>query len=274
MPIAERFNEVRNVVRLRLALGERAEYQGLMARLGTSSPQSPGFVPFPSTQWTTLLDPIRKGEPGATVAIEQLCRCYWNPIYSYIRLRGYDHHSAEELTQEFLTSMLRRDSFGHTERTLGRFRTFLSVSLKNFLASEYRRATAQKRGGKVVLLSVEEAGTQELVDHRTAAKEFDKKFADSLLQGVFQQMEADYRSSGRLDLYNEIKDCLSGSMDPENRADIARRHGMKPSTMDVAIHRLRKRFRILLRNAVAATVEKVAEIDEELEYLMQALRGS
>ena len=240
-----------------------------MPGLGSPRPEGACYASFPSTQWTTILDPIRNREAGAEAALEILCQSYWRPIYSYIRVRGYDHHDAEELTQEFISAMLRRGSFSKSERSQGKFRTFLAVSLKNFLLNQHRKASSQKRGGGVEQLPLDEMLDRGPADHRTAALEFDKRCASTLLEGVFSELEQEYGSSARAGLFRDIKDCLSGSLPSEVRGAMALKHGMKANAMDVAIHRLRKRFAAILRERVAATMARPEDVNEELSYLMQ-----
>ena len=197
---------------------------------------------FPATQWTALLTPIRGHGPEAEAALEQLCRVYWRPLYEYARRRGVDHHAAEEVTQEFIVTLLRRDDLAKVHREHGRFRSFLMKSLRNFLISRHERATAQKRGGGVEVFPFDEELNAALAEPDLAALEFDRGWAWQLLETALHQLDHEFDAANRREWYVDLNGFLSDEQPTISRADLAAKHGTGVNAIDVAIHRLRKRY--------------------------------
>ena len=222
---------------------------------------------FPTTQWTAVLDPIREHRPDSEIALENLCRAYWGPLYGFARRRGLDHHSAEEVTQEFIVTLLRRDDLAKVRREHGRFRSFLMVSLRHFLISRHERATAQKRGGGEDLLPLNDEVKADMAEPDSTALEFDRCWAWQLLESALSQLEQEFQRAHRREWYADLKGFLSDDQPSVPRNALAAKHGIGVNAIDVAIHRLRRRYGELLRQLVAQTVATTAEINEELRYL-------
>lgn len=222
---------------------------------------------FPVTQWTALLTPIREDGPEAEAALEKLCRVYWRPLYEYARRRGVDHHAAEEVTQEFIVTLLRRDDLAKVRREHGRFRSFLMKSLRNFLINRHERATAQKRGGGGELLPFDEEVNAGLAEPDLAANEFDRGWARQLLETALRRLEQEFDAANRHEWYADLNGFLSDEQPSVSRAVLAAKHGTGVNAIDVAIHRLRKRYVEVLRELVGQTVTTPAEVNEELRYL-------
>ena len=232
-------------------------------------PQEPSNLgsAFPPTQWTELLIPIRERGPEAEAALEKLCRAYWGPLYEYARRRGIDHHDAEEVTQEFIVTLLRRDDLAKVRREHGRFRVFLMISLRHFLINRHERATAQKRGGHGELLPFDEEANTGPAEPDPAAREFDRRWAWQLIETALRQLEQEFDAASRREWYSDLKGFLTDDQPSIPRVALAAKHGTGVNAIDVAIHRLRKRYGVVLRQLVAQTVTTPAEVNDELRYL-------
>jgi RNA polymerase sigma-70 factor (ECF subfamily) len=231
---------------------------------------------FPPTQWTLLLQPIKDCAPGADAALEQLCSTYWKPLYEFVRRRGYDHHAAEDITQEFITMLIRREDLARLRRGQGRFRSFLLVSLRHFLINRHRKEYAEKRGAglkPVSLHDLAEGGRLDLepADRDPIEREFDREWAWELIQRATLAVEQEYVAAGKRASFDDLKCFLVGPPTAIPRAELAARHGVDANALDVAIHRLRKRFGKALRERVAETVESAGDVTEELHYLMSVI---
>ena len=226
---------------------------------------------FPPTQWTLLLKPIQDRSPAAVAALEQLCRSYWKPLYEFVQRRGHDHHAAQDITQEFISTLLRRDDLTKVRREQGRFRSFLLASLRNFLITRHRQASAVKRGDGVPPSPLHEPGGEEPADPSPVDREFDRQWAWQLIQGAIQQLEQEYVAAGKREWFDDLNCFLTEGKPDVSRADLAAKHGVEINAIDVAISRLRKRYGKILRDRVAQTVETPQEVKEELQYLMTVI---
>jgi RNA polymerase sigma-70 factor (ECF subfamily) len=210
-------------------------------------------------------------------ALATLCQTYWYPLYAYVRQRGYAPHDAQDLTQEFFARLLQKNTLGAIRRDGGKFRSFLLTALNRFLVDEWKKARAQKRGGgQVVSLDARDAETRfgrEPVDARTPEKLFEQHWALALLEAVYRQLRREYEASGRGALFNELKACLTGARIAVPYAELATRLKVPENTVKVAVHRMRGRYRELLRAEVAHTVAGPGEVEEELRSLFRALAG-
>jgi RNA polymerase sigma-70 factor (ECF subfamily) len=215
----------------------------------------------------------RQGEsPQAARALEELCRTYWYPLYAYVRRRGYDAHEAEDLTQEFFARLLAKNYLADVHREKGKFRSFLLASLKHFLANEWDRALAKKRGGghTIISLDAETRYRQEPKDELSADKLLDRQWAIALLDQVLARLGTEYTDAGKSEVFEQLKDSLTGARDSIPYAAIAAKLGTTEGAVKVAVHRLRQRYRKLLREEIAHTVASPAEIDEEIRHLFAA----
>jgi RNA polymerase sigma-70 factor (ECF subfamily) len=230
---------------------------------------------FPTTLWTMVVQAGRDEPTRARSALAQLCQAYWYPLYTFVRRRGYAPYDAEDLTQAFLGHLLEKRGLERVDPELGRFRTFLLASLKNFLANDWDRAQARKRGGGQVIVSLD----RELAESRfqrepshdlTPERHFERQWAMTLLQQVLEALEGEYRAEGRGELFEELKVAITGHS--AGYGDIAGRLGTTPGAIKVAVHRLRQRYRHVMRERIAATVGE-EDVDDELRQLLTVLTG-
>jgi len=241
------------------------------------SPDDDGL--FPHTRWSLVLRARDGGEQTSEMALEGLCAIYRGPVYAFVRSRGFDPHDAEDLTQGFFADLLRRPFLAEVDPEKGKFRSFLLASVKNYLSKERRRASAQKRGGGAAPLAMDFTE----IESRFASEEagrlapdvvFDRQWALALLESVLAALEAQYRENGRGELFDALKERLVDEGDPRSYRQIAERFDMEEGTVKVAAHRLRKRYRLALRSAVARTVSDESEVEAELNYLMNIFSSS
>jgi RNA polymerase sigma factor (sigma-70 family) len=238
---------------------------------------------FPSTHWSAVLAAGRsQAEPEvAQAALAELCQTYWVPLYSFVRSRGYTVYDAQDLTQSFFAYLIERKIYARVDRHKGRFRSFLLVSLKNFLADVSDRERTLKRGGGQNLLPLHEEQIKEaesiFQNHRTASTEdliFDRSWAEALVASGLERLSADYKSEAKKKLFNELRVFLAGCAGrPPTYADLAHRLDMTESTLRSHVTRLRARYREALRAEVRRTVDSEAEVDEELHVLLHVLTG-
>ncbi len=231
---------------------------------------------FATTRWSVVLAAGRRSSPQASVALEDLCQIYWYPLYVYVRRRGYSGEDAADLTQEFFAQLLEKNRLAQVDRGKGKFRSFLLASMKHFLANEWDKSQAQKRGGGRAPISIElslaEAAYRlEPVDEITAERAFQRRWALTLLDSVLNQLRAEYVAGGRKDLFDGIKGKLTHRGGAGSYREIAADLRISEGAVKVAVHRLRKRYRELLVHEVSQTVTTAAEIDDEVGDLFKAL---
>ncbi|MCW5553111.1 MAG: sigma-70 family RNA polymerase sigma factor [Verrucomicrobiae bacterium] len=233
---------------------------------------------FVTTQWSAVLAAGCSDTTHARTALEQLCRQYWHPLYAYVRRAGYSREEAEDLTQEFFARLLGQNTLGKADPARGRFRSFLLASLKNFLANEWDKARARKRGGGAQLLplefdTAETRCAQPVAPGDTPDRAFDRQWALTLLDVVLDRLRKEYADSGRDGLFLILKDTLAGGRAEIPYRELGARAGLSEGAVKVAAHRLRKRYRELLREEIANTVAQPEEAQEELRHLFSALGG-
>lgn len=238
-------------------------------------PASQNVDPFGSTRWSLVLAAAEEGTT-AREALEALCQTYWLPVYGYVRRRGATAVDAQDLTQAFFAMLLEHRTFAAADPTRGLFRAFLLTALRNFLTNEHARQTALKRGGGRTLISLDIRMAEEslLRDARritTPEQEFDRRWALALLDRVIERLTTEQEAAGRETEFNALHLFLTGQ-DPETRqADVARQLDMTEEAVRAAIYRLRKRYKVLLRDEIAQTVSSAGEVDDELQRLFEAL---
>jgi RNA polymerase sigma factor (sigma-70 family) len=237
-----------------------------------------GAAPFALTRWSVVLAAGRGESVHSRDALEQLCRTYWHPIYAFVRRRGYSPPDAQDLTQEFFARLLEKNYLGNVDRSKGRFRSFLLASLKHFLANEWDKAKAQKRGGHHVLIpidvrSAETSYALEPVENVTPETIFERRWALALLQNVLAQLRAEYLREGKTKLFDQLRSTLTGERQTLPYAEIGTRLQMSEAAVKVAVHRLRQRYRELLRKEIAHTVSGPEEVEDEMRGLFAALGG-
>jgi RNA polymerase sigma factor (sigma-70 family) len=231
---------------------------------------------FATTRWTLVVAAGREAAPGSREALSELCELYWPPLYSYARRRGNSVEQAQDLTQAFFARFLEKHDVQAADPKRGKFRSFLLTSFKHFLANEYDRERAKKRGGSQVLiaLDVETAEARYAADQPgtlTPEALFERQWALGLVDRAMAALSADLIASGKAATYNELKGLLIGEKEEGGYAKIAQALGSTEGAVKVTVHRLRRKFRARLRAEIMATVSDDAEIEEELRYLIAVL---
>jgi RNA polymerase sigma-70 factor (ECF subfamily) len=234
----------------------------------------PGPSQFPTTRWTLV---VTAGEPHrkeASSALVSLCENYWYPLYAYLRRCGYPADQAQDLTQGFFVRVLEGRYLDRADPEKGRFRSFILTSLKFFVADEGDRDRAQKRGGGMVesleFSSGEERYQREPAHDETPERIFERRWALSVLDRVVEKLRNEFVHHGRPEHFERLKVFLLGQSDAPY-ATLAREMNTSEGALKVAIHRLRKRYRDLLRQEVADTVANPAEVESELRFLAAVL---
>ncbi len=248
-----------------------------MNSTGSTATEGPG-ARFLTTHWSVVLAAGRSDSTRAQNALARLCQTYWYPLYAYVRRRGHPPHDAQDLTQEFFARLLERHTLASADPNRGRFRSFLLATMDHFLAHEWEKVRAQKRGGGCRILSLDLALAEqrydlEPADTATPDKLFDRRWAGALLDEVLNQLEAEYHHAGKAELFAALKQTLTGTRESQPYAVLALRLGMNEAAVKVAVHRLRKRYRELLRAEVANIVANPEQAEDELRYLLAALAG-
>ena len=241
----------------------------------TTTPES-NIGRFALTHWSVVLAAGRSDSTHARTALEKLCRTYWPPIYAFVRRQGHNPHDAQDLTQEFFARLLARKSLADVDRAKGRFRSFLLASLKHFLANEWDKARAEKRGGGQVLIPIDAQAAEsscgiDPADQVTAEKMFERRWALTLLERVLLRLRDEHAHDGKAELFEQLKITLTEASRSVPYAEIATRLAMSEGAVKVAVHRLRQRYRELLRAEIADTVASPAEVEEEIRALFSAL---
>lgn len=228
---------------------------------------------FQTTRWS-LVSQMRRGteDSDARQALSELCRRCWYPIYAYVRRSGLAAHDAEDATQGFFHHLLTRDLMAQARRDRGRFRSFLLGCLKHYLGNEWQKSRAQRRGGHLTAVHLDGLEAEERYRVESAALStdgeiaFDQEWANGVLEEAVGRLRAE---QGDAERFEHLLPALLGA---ENRDSLMQSTGMNEGALKVAIHRLRRRYRELLRQVVADTVESEAEVEVELAYLVACLR--
>ncbi|MBI2929021.1 MAG: sigma-70 family RNA polymerase sigma factor [Verrucomicrobia bacterium] len=224
-----------------------------------------------------MLAAADSASPDAAAALEKLCRTYWSPLYAFVRRCGHSVHDAEDLTQEFLAGLLHRKGLARLQPEKGRFRAFLLASLKHFLADQRDRESAQKRGGGVPVLSLDDTTAEaryqlEPRDDLTPDRVFERRWAYALLEQVLVLLRGEFVRAGKGPLFEALRPFLVGEAEGISYVEVAARLGLTEAAAKMTVTRMRRRYRELLRAEVAHTVADPREIDEELRHLMAALQ--
>ena len=228
---------------------------------------------FATTRWSVVLAAGGSSSPAAREALERLCRAYWYPLYGYVRSKGFGPHDAEDLTQEFFARFLASDALRTVSEERGRFRAFLLASLNHFLANEWDRLRAQKRGGGRVLSSLDAANAEERLQMEPATDStperlYERRWALTLLDAVLERLRVVMTSAGKAGLFDALRGFLSDGAGAMSYLEAAERLGMTEAATRKAVQRLRQRYRELLREQVAHTVGAPHEVESELRRLM------
>lgn len=229
---------------------------------------------FVTTHWSVVLAAQDKSSPDSAAALERLCRYYWYPLYAYVRGTGRSPHDAQDLTQEFFARLLAQDWLRVVLPERGRFRTFLLVAMKRFLANEWHRGMAQKRGAGNLPLSLD----TEAAEHRFAAEPpltpdelYERRWAMTLLDESLERLQRDFTHTGKETDFNSLKEWLTAERGSIPYGQIAARLGTTEGAARVAVHRMRKQFRQLFRQTIAETVDGAGDVDSEMRHLITVL---
>ena len=231
---------------------------------------------FPHTRWSLVLAATQRPSPESAVALEAICRAYWYPLYAYVRRCGQTHHDAQDLTQEFFCRLLEKRWLDSADREKGKLRTFLIVALKNFMSKEWRRASAQRRGGgqSQVQFDTAFAESHYATDKSAmlaADETFDQQWALTLLGLTVNRLRAEFVTAGKPDDFEALKRCLTAERGTIDYAAVANWLGVNEGAARVAAHRLRKRFREIYREEISQTLADGTDLDSELHLLAVAL---
>ena len=244
----------------------------------TANTPLPAGPLFATTHWSVVLNAADSDAPQAKDALERLCRAYWYPLYAYVRRHGHSPEDAQDLTQSFFVRLLERDLLAVASPERGRFRSFLLTALRNFLADEYDRASARKRGVGHPLVFLDELDAEaryalEPVEVASPDKLFERRWATTVLEQAWALLAAEYAAEGKAELFHELRRFNSAQESAPGYTEAAGRLGLPENTVKSLVRRMRQRYRALLRREIAHTVSNPVEIDGEIRYLLQVLGG-
>lgn len=236
---------------------------------GSGLPQRPAFL---TTHWSVVLSAQNPESPQSAEALSKLCSTYWFPLYAFVRRQGRSPHDAQDLTQEFFSRLLEKDYLKSAAREKGKFRTFLLVALKRFLANDWDRQHAEKRGGFAPVVSID----QELAESRFESEPshnqqpdvlFDRQWAMTLLEHTMKRLQEEYVTSGRARFFEFLRGALARDESALPYAQIAGQLNLSEAAVKMAVQRLRARYREILRAEIAETVSAPDEVEEEIRHL-------
>jgi RNA polymerase sigma factor (sigma-70 family) len=232
---------------------------------------------FHTTRWSVIIAAQHESSPDAAAALETLCRLYWYPLYAYVRRSGHTPHDAQDLTQEFFARLLEKEWLDSATPDRGRFRNFLLVVMKRFLANEWHRERAQKRGGAFVFVPLDAA----LAEERYAGEPglgadvlFERRWALTLIDATLERLRMEFKVVGKTAEFELLKEWLTADRGEIPYNELAAKLCTSEGAARVAVHRLRKRFRELFREAIIETVSEPGEVEDEMRHLAAALGRS
>ena len=240
---------------------------------GDGGTERAGASLFTSTHWTVVLTAGQTGSPLAAEALEKLCRSYWYPLYAYVRRRGYAPEDARDLTQEFFWRLLDGDWLPKVDPSKGKFRSFLLASMNHFLANEWDRANAIKRGGRVTFQPLEDGTCEQSFRNETKLNRspdelYELSWAKTLLQTVLSRLKQEAVVAGHSELFREFEGVLAGEKPTQTYAELAVKLSTTEAALKMAMTRLRHRYGQVLREEIALTVAQPEEVESELRYLL------
>jgi RNA polymerase sigma factor (sigma-70 family) len=242
--------------------------------LGAVGPP-PGQPLFATTHWSVVLAAANEETPEAAAALERLCRIYWYPLYAYVRRRGYSPEDAEDLIQEFFLRLLRKHYLGQIDPGKGKFRSFLLAAVNHFLADEWDRAHAVKRGGRVTFLALDQNSAEQRLAstsiQHSPEQFFERSWALALLHEVLGRLREEASQSEHAMHFEELKVFLAGEKSPVSYAELSGKLGSSEAALRKEVQRLRHRYGELLREEIARTVADPLEFQEELRHLFRVL---
>ena len=233
---------------------------------------------FTTTHWSVVLTAGQGGSPASEQALERLCRGYWYPLYAYTRRRGYDAHQAQDLVQEFFARFLARNYLHGLSAERGKFRSFLLASLNHFLANEWDRAKALKRGGGRNFISLDDEDAEERYGRDAATtltpdRIFERRWALAVLEHALERLQEEFVGTGRQAQFERLKGFLEGEVARGDYDRAAAELKVSPGAVAMAVQRLRRRYRELVHDEIAQTVAAPGEIEEEMKHLIAVLAG-
>ena len=231
---------------------------------------------FATTHWSVVLQAGQRDPAQSAAALEQLCRTYWYPLYAYVRRCGNGPEDAEDLTQGFFAHLLRQDFLSGVGPEKGKFRSFLLACLKHYLTDQWEKACTAKRGGAGPerRLDLERAEDRYRLEARVDANAeslYERRWALDLLQHVLERLRHEAVASGRAAVFDQLQDCLLGERPAGTYAQLGARLGLSETAVKVTVHRMRQRYRELLREEIAHTVTRVEEVEEEMRHLFEVV---
>ena len=243
---------------------------------GTPQPEPGSAREFATTHWSVVLAAGGASSPQVETALAQLCQRYWYPLYAYVRRRGHTAEDARDLTQGFFATVLENNYLARADRERGRFRAFLLSAINNYMHNEHDRATALKRGGGRPVVSwdepvAEDRYAREPVDLRSPEIMFEKRWAATLLEQVLTRLRGEFSEAGRHELFEALKPHLWEEDDATPYAQLSTPFNLSVGALKVTVHRLRRRYRELLRTEIAQTVADPAEVEDEIRHLLRVL---
>jgi RNA polymerase sigma factor (sigma-70 family) len=243
-----------------------------------SKPEHGGHHWFATTHWSVVLAAGQTNSPEMEAALEALCKSYWFPIYSYIRRRGHEHQNALDLAQGFFEMLLEKKNLAGIDPHRGRFRSFLLTVLNGYLANQYDRETAQKRGGGKKIISLDDDTIEnryqlEPATNLTPDKIYERHWAVAVMQKALDDLAAEFSSAGKTRLFEALKIYLTTEPSAGDYKIIAQQLNMKEGGIAVSVYRMRQRYRELVRGVVANTVSNPMEIDDEMRHLLELLQA-
>jgi len=235
-----------------------------------------GGASFATTHWSVVAQSALTDVPEAANALAKLCEMYWPPIYSFIRRRGYAPPDAQDLTQSFFAFFLRTKAYARTDKLHGKFRSFLLASVKNFLADNWDREQAIRRGRDYQFVSLDQKTAEAFYDitsasDATAERLFELRWAKSLTARALNSLRQELQAEGKVKLFEQLKNFLTGGSVLPSYDEASAQTGLPRATVKTHVHRFRQRYREIVSREVARTVSSPHEIDEELRYLCNAL---
>jgi RNA polymerase sigma-70 factor (ECF subfamily) len=228
-----------------------------------------------TTSWTLVRAAADSRTADSREALAKLCQRYWAPVYTFIRRHGYDREQSQDLTQGFFALLIEKNYLMNTDRERGKFRSFLLTAVKHFLANEWDRTNAQKRGGGQVAVSIDlveaEGWHSGVVEQTTPESVFLRRWALSLLENVMAKLRSEFAEAGRADEFDRLSVFLNRNSESARYKAVAAEMGISAGALRMTVHRIRKRYRHVLRAEIAETVSGPQEIDEELRFLLSVL---
>ena len=231
---------------------------------------------FATTRWSMVVAAGGLESPAAQDALAALCQAYWPPLYAYARRRGHSREEAQDLAQEFFCRLLEKNYVQRADKARGRFRSFLLTAFKHFMANEWDRARAKKRGGGAYIISYDFATAeahwlQEAADQDTPETSYEKQWALRVLDEALVRLRQAYQDAGKERLLDRLEMCLTGIPPGMSHKELASSLGMSEGATRTAVHRLRKKYQATLRLTVAETLTDPGSVDDELRHLIEVI---